>query len=103
MPWSAADYADIEADINATLDTYGVPPRPAGRVWLLRPPPGFACLDDVLGHLLAVATAVGDDMMPTRSLAAHVDRELRLLFVRRPDPPSRAQAGGPSPRREGPS
>ena len=100
--WLAADYAELEADINATLDIFGVPPA-TGRLWLLRPPPGFDRLEDVLVHLLAVATAAGDDMRPTRSLATHVDQELRRLFVRRPDPPSSAPTARPNPRREGTS
>lgn len=39
VPWSAWDYAKHECDINELLSASSVPPRPAGRLWLLRPHP----------------------------------------------------------------
>jgi hypothetical protein len=84
FPWSAADHAEVETDINDLLGECGLPPRPAGRVWLLRPP-GDLTLDDVLGRLLTAAQAAGDDVMASPAFVEHVDAELTRLF-RRPAP-----------------
>lgn len=36
LPWSTADYFEVEADEQHIIRSYGLPPRPPGRVWLLR-------------------------------------------------------------------
>jgi hypothetical protein len=78
--WSTADYAEVEADIVALLAECGLPPRPAGRLWLLRPPPGFTCLQEVLVQLTEAATRAGEEVMASAGFAAAVHRELRRLF-----------------------
>lgn len=80
VPWSTADYADIESDTNSLLGECGIPPRPAGRLWLLKPPPNFDSVEKALDHLLATTKALGEDIVASASFAAHVDRELRRLF-----------------------
>jgi len=79
-PWSAADHAEIEVDTNEMLRRCGLPPRPAGRVWLLKPPPGFTNLQETLGHLGRTAELAGLDAMASRSFVEHVERELDTLF-----------------------
>jgi len=79
-PWSAADYAEIEADTNEMLRACGLPPRPAGRVWLLRPPPDFADLETTLAYLSRSASCAGLDVMMTSAFVTHVQRELAALF-----------------------
>lgn len=80
LPWSTADYFEIEADYNGFLATCGVPPRPAGRVWLLKPPPGFADLDSALLHLGAAATAAGLELGLSAESAALARGEIARLF-----------------------
>lgn len=47
-PWTAADYADYEDEMNNLLRRLGVPARPAGRIWLLRGPEPARSAQDVL-------------------------------------------------------
>lgn len=77
VPWTAADYFEIEAEYNRTLAAYGVPPRPGGRIWVLRPPVGYASLDDVLADMW---TGWGRDDPPGPGLVQHAARRLRELF-----------------------
>ena len=51
MPWSAWDYVEHERDINDLLTASSVPPRPAGRLWLLRTPRAFRDLDSTIDSL----------------------------------------------------
>ena len=80
-PWSTWTYAEIEADVNALLAECGLPPRPFGRVWLLRPPPGFASMDEVLDHLSDHAVAAGEEIMVTPGFVRVVAAEVRRLFA----------------------
>ena len=57
VPWSAWDYAEVESDTNDMLAESGVPARPFGRLWLLKPPPHFEDLDNVVEALTAGAEA----------------------------------------------
>ena len=79
---SAWDYAAGEADVNRLLAECGLPPRPFGRLWLLRPPPGFATLDDALHHLTVRALADGEDLMASAGFVRAVGREVARLFAR---------------------
>ncbi len=83
VPWSTWDYADIEADANVLLASCGLPPRPFGRVWLLRPPPGFASMDEVLDHLSDHAVASGEELVVTPGFVRVVAEEVRRLFSAR--------------------
>ncbi len=80
VPWSTWDYADIEADVNLLLAECGLPARPFGRLWLLRPPPGFGALDDALEHLARHAEAAGEPIMASAGFVAVVAPEVRRLF-----------------------
>lgn len=59
IPWSAWDHVEAEDDVNDLLASAGLPPRPFGRLWLLRPPPGSPDLDAVLRALGVDAHAEG--------------------------------------------
>jgi hypothetical protein len=80
VPWSAADHAEVEADITALLAKCGIPSRPAGRLWLLRPPPGYPALDAVLRRLAAAAEAADIQVMASPNLVVRVTAELQRLF-----------------------
>ncbi len=83
VPWSAWDHADIEADANALLTSCGLPPRPLGRVWLLRPPPGFGSMGEALDHLGDHAVASGEEIMVTPGFVRVAADEVRRLFSAR--------------------
>jgi len=46
-PWTAGMHFDAERDANKMLVAAGLPPRPAGRLWVLRPAARFPDLDSV--------------------------------------------------------
>jgi hypothetical protein len=80
QPWTAADYFEIEDDYNGLLERYGLPPRPGGRIWVLRPPEGFETLDAVLADIWAGWRAKGGEDPPGPGLVAHAARRLEELF-----------------------
>lgn len=83
-PWSTWDYFEVESDVNSSLTHCGFPPRPPGRLWLLKSPPHFASLDATLRHLYTAAESAGLRMDVPADFAAHVAREVELLFTPRP-------------------
>ncbi|GAB3231901.1 DUF5956 family protein [Micromonospora halotolerans] len=52
---------EVENDNDALLAETGVTGRPRGRLWLLKPPPGFDSVDDFLAELGRRADAAGID------------------------------------------
>ena len=81
VPWSTWDYFDIESDYNEILRTCGFPTRPAGRLWLLKPPPGFASLNEVLEHVADSNERAGLEIYPHEAFAHHVASEIDQLFA----------------------
>ena len=77
--WAAQDYADVEQDTNQLLMECGLSPRPAGRLWLLRPPQAFATMHAVVGFMLAGARDAGPPIMASRDLVVHVTNHLDRL------------------------
>ncbi|MGW1520791.1 DUF5956 family protein [Streptomyces sp. NPDC002287] len=69
-PATETDREIQEGDALADLARAGIPPRPSGRAWLLRPVGHFKDLDAVLDHLCARAEAAG---VPIGLSAAFVD------------------------------
>lgn len=59
----------MERDTNEMLTDAGVPPRPFGRLWLLRPPPPFADLD---GVVQAITRGADADRVPLMCCTALV-------------------------------
>jgi hypothetical protein len=80
LPWNAYDYFDVEADTNCLLADIGLPARPGGRIWLLRPPPGHDTLESVLHQLWSSWRDGGGEDCVTTALVAHAQLELDWLF-----------------------
>lgn len=80
LPWTAADYADIENDTNALLAELGLPPRPTGRIWLLRAPEPYATPQDVLDDIWAGWQASGGPAMATPEFVQYAHSRLSELF-----------------------
>ena len=80
LPWSAADYADIEDDINGLLAELGLPRRPGGRIWLLRPPSTYASLAALLDDVWAGWQASGGEAMASPAFVEYVADRLREVF-----------------------
>ncbi|MEO3781395.1 DUF5956 family protein [Micromonospora sp. B11E3] len=67
---------EVENDLDALLADAGVTGRPRGRLWLLKPPPGWASVDDFLAELGRQADAAGID---AECSAEYVQLAARLL------------------------
>ena len=80
-PWTQTDHDTYEIDINVLLGEGRVPPRPAGRIWLLRPPPGFSSLDEAVDHLQRRAREAGVDLGLVPELVAVLTAEVRVSFI----------------------
>ncbi len=80
IPWKTADYFEVEADEQHIIRSYGLPPRPPGRVWLLRPPPGVSDLDQTLHLLSDAARSAGVEADVTPEFLDHTKRTLQALF-----------------------
>lgn len=80
LPWSAYDHFSIEDETNLLLARVGLPPRPGGRIWLLKPPPGYDDLDAVLQHVWTSWRSSGGEDLMTPEFVAHAQRELGRLF-----------------------
>jgi Family of unknown function (DUF5956) len=70
VPVSPAARAEAEDDVDALLAEAGITGRPRGRLWLLKPPPGYASVDAVL------------DEVGRRAAAAGLGGELTAAYVR---------------------
>ncbi|GGO78238.1 DUF5956 family protein [Nocardioides deserti] len=80
-PWAAADYFEVEQDHNHVLAECGLPPRPAGRLWLLRPPVIASSLDAVLDDLLQHARTSGLPAVATAELVDATKQRLDEMFA----------------------
>src|SRR6478609_1128301 len=80
LPWGAADYFEVEASEQDVIRSFGLPPRPPGRVWLLRPPPGVSDLDQTVQLLTESARSAGVATEVTLEFFDHTARTLRALF-----------------------
>ncbi|MFC9294313.1 DUF5956 family protein [Streptomyces sp. NPDC057011] len=58
-PLPEADLRDLDGETDAALAALGLPPRPRGRLWLLRPVGPFPTVAAVLEHLDATAAERG--------------------------------------------
>lgn len=71
--------ANEEDDIDNLLARANVVGRPRGRLWLLKPPPGFVSVDDALDELGRQAAADGIATECSRSYVKNVARALHRL------------------------
>ncbi|MFE4610885.1 DUF5956 family protein [Streptomyces niveus] len=63
LPLSAEERNELEAQINRELMEVGVPKRPPGRLWFLRPVGGFRSVGALNDHVLAMAEERGLDQL----------------------------------------
>ena len=82
VPWSRWDFAAAEQDVRQLLAASGVPPRPPGRLWMLRPPPVFDTLDETLEAIVERAEAAGVPVMCSQPFVAATAVALRDWFGR---------------------
>jgi hypothetical protein len=78
--WSTADYARHEEDTNSFLAELGLPPRPAGRIWLLRAPAPYATPQDILDQIWAGWQASGGPAMATPGFVEYAQDRVREIF-----------------------
>ncbi|GAB3402007.1 DUF5956 family protein [Flindersiella endophytica] len=80
VPWEEELRRDLEAGANRDLERVGIAPRPPDRLWLLRPPAGFARLDALLTYLaVEQAEQRGLDPSCNPAFVGFVGDELRRL------------------------
>lgn len=80
VPWSTADYFEVEADANELLAQCGLPPRPGGRLWLLKSPSDASSLENLLSLLVQSANEIGLDTLASAPFVEHVQWVLPKLF-----------------------
>ncbi|MFD3699414.1 DUF5956 family protein [Streptomyces sp. NPDC058646] len=78
-PLSEADVDLLDGETDAILAGLGLPPRPRGRLWLLRPVGDLPTVEAVLGHLRAVAAGRGVEERPSPAFLALARDELAAL------------------------
>ena len=78
-PLSEGELAVQEQDTVADLESAGIPPRPRGRLWLLRPVGRFGDLDGLLDHLCHVAEERGVETRLSAAFTALCAGELGQL------------------------
>jgi hypothetical protein len=71
IPWSTATQAAIEADYHGLLAACGFPPRPFGRLWLLRPPPQWSSVEALLERVVDTWRESGGEVFADRRFAEH--------------------------------
>lgn len=81
QPWVTEDYFELEAEVNDLLKSCGFAARPAGRIWLWRPPSTTGSLDATLESLTTAGSAAGCDPLASTSFATVVEHELARLFT----------------------
>ncbi|WP_327415362.1 DUF5956 family protein [Streptomyces sp. NBC_01233] len=84
-PLAEPDLHDLDQETDAALAGLGLPPRPRGRLWLLRPVGPFATVGAVLDHLDALAAQHAVEAGPSTALLALARTELAALSA--PDTP----------------
>ncbi|WKV72776.1 DUF5956 family protein [Streptomyces sp. PCS3-D2] len=64
-PLPEPDLRDLDRETDEALAALGLPPRPRGRLWLLRPVGPFTTVAAVLDHLDALAAAAPSPDVPS--------------------------------------
>ncbi|MFE7093244.1 DUF5956 family protein [Streptomyces erythrochromogenes] len=64
-PLPEPDLQGLDREADAALAALGLPPRPRGRIWLLRPVGPFTTVAAVLDHLDALAAAAPSPDLPS--------------------------------------
>lgn len=79
--WATADYAEIERSHNDLLEALGLPPRPAGRIWLLKPPTGHRSVEEFLAEMLREWRHHGGKVMASPEFLEYALEEIRHAFA----------------------
>ncbi|WP_216827049.1 MULTISPECIES: DUF5956 family protein [Streptomyces] len=64
-PLAGPDLRGLDRETDEAVAALGLPPRPPGRLWLLRPVGGFTSVAAVLDHLRGLAAGRGVDPAAT--------------------------------------
>jgi hypothetical protein len=76
-PWSDQDYDEWLAERNEDRAVAGLQPLPTRMLWLLRPPPGFATVEESLEPLSQLIAAADFRQSPQlTALLRHAAEEL---------------------------
>lgn len=78
-PAPASDLHELDREPDEVLAGLGLPPRPPGRLWLLRPVGPFPTVEAVLGHLDALAAGRGVEPGPSTEFLTLARAELAAL------------------------
>ncbi|WP_030726420.1 DUF5956 family protein [Streptomyces sp. NRRL S-237] len=78
-PLPEPDLRDLDREADEALAELGLPPRPRGRLWLLRPVGPFTTLGEVLDHLDHLAEARAVPARPSAAFLALARAELAAL------------------------
>lgn len=78
-PLPEPDLRDLDREADEALAELGLPPRPRGRLWLLRPVGPFPTLDALLGHLDGLAEARTVAARPSAAFLTLARAELARL------------------------
>ncbi|MFD9369334.1 DUF5956 family protein [Streptomyces sp. NPDC060020] len=78
-PLTEPDLHGLDQEADAALAGLGLPPRPGGRLWLLRPVGSFTTVGAVLDHLDALAARHAVEALPSAAFLALVRTELSAL------------------------
>ena len=78
--WPTWEYAEVEMAANSSLSDLGLPHRPAGRLWLLRPPSRFAALDAAFTEIMRLADEREIRVVPWPGLLEPVQQIVAELF-----------------------
>lgn len=78
-PLDDPDLRDLDREDEEVLRALGLPPRPPGRLWLLRPPGSLPTVGAVLDRLREAARERGVEATPSADFLALVRTELAAL------------------------
>lgn len=78
-PLPEPDLRDLDREADEALAGLGLPPRPRGRLWLLRPVGPFTTLGALLDHLDDLAGARAVEARPSAAFLALAREELAAL------------------------
>ncbi|MBT2541864.1 hypothetical protein J7E99_14405 [Streptomyces sp. ISL-44] len=78
-PLPEADLHDLDGEASTVLAGLGIPPRPEGRLWLLRPVGPFATVAELLGHLDVLAAGREVEARASTEFLSLVSAELDAL------------------------
>ncbi|MFG2983197.1 DUF5956 family protein [Streptomyces sp. NPDC048258] len=86
-PLPEADLRELDGETDTVLAALGLPPRPQGRLWLLRPVGPFSTVNEVLNYLDATAASRGTEPGLSAAFVDLIRAELAALHEPPADTP----------------